>query len=102
MSSALLLAAITALTLGEIGAVVSITIWGPHDQTSTSIEVLIGMVGPIVASLVAVVHGSNAQAQAAQAQTQAAQAQAHADQAHQRVDQAAQSGVPPIPPAVRT
>lgn len=81
-----LLAAIVVLTVAELVAVVVVSLWGPHDQTSALIAVLIGIVGPIVASLVAVVH--------------AASASAEAKAATQRVDQvertqAAQTQTPP-------
>lgn len=82
-----LLTAIVLLTVVEIAAVVAITLWGPHGETGTSIEVLIGMVGPIVASLVALVHGSDARTQAAQAQTEAQKAHVQSQAAQQRVDQ---------------
>lgn len=91
-----LLAAIVVLALGEMAAVVVLTLWGAHDQTATSIEILIGMIGPIVASLAALVHGSDARAQAAQAQTQAQAAQGQAEAAQHRIDQVeAAAAVPP-------
>jgi len=75
-----LLIAIVVLTLGELGAVVAIGLFGPQGETSSLVAVLVGIVGPIVASLVAVVHAASASAEATAAKTEARAAQKRMDQ----------------------
>lgn len=63
-----LLIAIVALTMAEMAAVVLVMLLGPRDQSTALAGVLIGIVGPVVTSLLAIWHavGAKQAAQAAQ------------------------------------
>jgi len=80
-----LLVAIVVLTISELAAVVLIALFGPKDETGSLVAVLIGIVGPIVASLVAVVHAVSASADASAAKTEARAAQKRMDQVQQTI-----------------
>lgn len=86
-----LLAAIVGLTLVEVGAVVAVSVFAPHDQTSSLVAILIGIVGPIVGSMVALVQSFYAHARASDAQQTA-------QRANQRVDQVAHDAGVARPP----
>jgi hypothetical protein len=86
--SAVLLGAIVALTVAELAAVLVIALYGPRDQTTTLLAVLIGIVGPTLASLVAVVTSAAAHTRAGVAEGKADQAQASADDAQASADDA--------------
>jgi uncharacterized membrane protein YeaQ/YmgE (transglycosylase-associated protein family) len=58
-----LLAAIVALTVCEIAGVVLVMVFGPRDQATVLTGVLVGIVGPVVASLLAVWHAADAKQQ---------------------------------------
>lgn len=63
-----LLLAIVALTVVEIAAVVLVMLFGPHDQTTALVGVLIGIMGPVVASLLALWHAAGAKVAARNAE----------------------------------
>lgn len=87
----LLLGAIVVLTVAELAAVLVISLYGAKDQTTILVGILVGIVGPVVASLVAVVTSASAHAKAGAAETKADAAQTTADAAQSKADQVEQT-----------
>jgi hypothetical protein len=90
VSTALLISVVT-LTVVELAAVVVISVFGPKDTTTALVAVLVGIVGPVVTSLVALVRAGEADAKSNTATAQA-------EKATERANQAATAAGVPEPP----